>query len=136
VYGDVPLELMLGLGESALDDSGGDVDEAGVPHGGAALATWAWTSSRPLEYASVRAVLGSLPPFVYRAKGFLNLVEARDQRVVAHVVGTRVDVRPSGPWNGAEPRTELVFISLAPDFDVGALRERLAATVAANGAAS
>ena len=125
-YGDAPLEVMLGLGERDADG----VREAHPPHGGADLTTWAWTSSRPLEYASVRAVLGSLPPSVYRAKGFLYLAEAAYERVVAHVVGTRVDVRPSGRWNGSEPRTELVFISLEPDFDTGELGERLAATVA------
>ena len=134
-YGDVPLELVFGHGprlDRAGTGAGGGETPAvrlgGVPlpgHGDL-FATWTWTSPRPLEYDAVRSVLGSLPSSVYRAKGFLHLVEAPDQRVVAHVVGRRVDLRPSGSWGGAEPRTELVFISLEPRLDAPALRELLA----------
>ena len=73
-------------------------------------------------------MLSSLPVGIFRAKGFVHLAEAPDDRVVAHVVGRRVDLRPLGDWGSAPPRTELVFISLDGAIDTTALRSRLAAT--------
>ena len=130
-YGDVPLELLLGLG-SGRAESGTD-EPAGSERGthDELFSTWTWTSSRPLSHVPIRSVLGSLPSAVYRAKGFLYLAEAPEQRVVAHVVGRRVDVRPLGSWNGAPPCSELVFISLDDGVDAAEIRSRLAATVAA-----
>ncbi len=128
VYGDVPLGIVLGV-----ERNGDKGCPAPAADHGERFATWTWTSSRPLAYASVRDVLGSLPVSVYRAKGFLHLAEEPERRVVAHVVGRRVDLRPLGHWDGARPRTELVFVSLEPQFDTVGLRARLAMTVAAAG---
>jgi G3E family GTPase len=124
IEGDVSLEIVLGV-----DRHDRAVAATDLSHDG--FATWTWVSSRPLAYAAVRDVLGSLPEGVYRAKGFLHLAEAPEERVVAHVVGRRVDLRPHGSWNGSPRRSELVFISLEPELDAPALRRRLAATAAA-----
>jgi G3E family GTPase len=129
-YADVPLELLLGVGGAtakahphrALDDHA------------SAFATWTWTSSEPLAYDAVREALARLPAGVFRAKGFLYLAEAPGERVVAHVVGRRVEVRPLGPWNGTEPRTELVFVSLDPGVDRERVRALLARAEAAEAA--
>ena len=94
------------------------------------FSTWSWTSSWPLAYAAVRDVLLSLPSNVYRAKGFLYLAEAPGQQVVAHVVGRRIDIRPSGSWGSAPPRTELVFVSLENGIDTAWLHGKLADAVA------
>ena len=126
-FADVPLEVVLGV--EGLYDDVTDVDHSGHGHT-AAFETWSWTASQPLAYETVRATLGSLPVGVFRAKGFLYLAEAPDKRVVAHVVGRRVDIRPLGTWNGARPRTELVFISLDPNVDRALVHERLDETVA------
>ena len=123
--GDVPLEVVLGL------DGGGSLGEAPLAADHAqGFETWAWSTWEPLSYGRVRAVLGSLPEGVFRAKGFLNLVEEPGQRVVAHVVGRRVDVRPDGRWDGDLPRSELVFVSLDPGVDVASVSDRLAGAVA------
>ena len=127
-YGDVPLEVVLGV-----DGGAGDVASAHAHDHQAEFTTWTWTSSLPLSYRPVRAVLASLPESVFRAKGFLHLAEAPDERVVAHVVGRRVDVRPLGSWAGEPPRTELVFISLDPHVDTDLVRTRLGGTVATSG---
>lgn len=133
-FGAVPLEIALGVDSRDADAPG--APDALLPRTTHALdhgdvfATWSWACNRPLSYGPVRAVLASLPPDVYRAKGFLYLAEAPEQRVVAHVVGRRVDVRPGGTWDGAQPRSELVFISLQHGLDAVSLRERLVATVA------
>ncbi len=68
------------------------------------------------------------PAEVFRAKGFVHLAEAPDDRVVAHVVGRRVDLRPIGGWESAPPRTELVFVSLDGSIDTTTLQRRLATT--------
>lgn len=129
-YGDVPLEIALGVNGSAAAQAAEPGRAVRALDHGDVFATWSWVCVRPLSYDAVRAVLASLPPDVFRAKGFLYLAEAPGERVVAHVVGRRVDVRPHGTWEGAEPRSELVFISLERGADVARLRERLAATVA------
>jgi G3E family GTPase len=116
-YARVPLPLLLGF----QSERGGTVaGDDGTP-----FATWSWTSPRPLLYERVRAVLASLPETVFRAKGFLHLAEAPEQRVVAHAVGRRVELRPVGPWDGTPARSELVFVSLDPDVDAESVCARL-----------
>jgi G3E family GTPase len=123
-HADVPFEVLLGV-------DGGTAKPAPLAHDhGDVFATWAWSSDAPLLYGQVRAVLGSLPAGVFRAKGFLNLVEAPGRRVVAHVVGRRVDLRPLGAWNGDPHRSELVFVSLDPEVDDAAICARLDEAVA------
>jgi hypothetical protein len=58
--------------------------------------------------------------------------ESTERRVVEHVVGRRVDVRQLGSWNGAEPRTELLFVGLDPHLDQGQVNARLAEAVTAS----
>lgn len=122
-YADVPLDVVIGMGGRRENGAG---EHAADAHA-AAFTTWTWTAAEPLRYQAVRDALASLPTSVFRAKGFLHLAEEPGQRVVAHVVGRRVELRPLGPWNGATPQTELVFISLDPAVDqarVGARLER------------
>ena len=121
----VPLELVLGV---LRPDDGGSTNDVVAGGHSDSVATWTWTSTQPLAYEAVRDVLSSLPVGVFRAKGFVHLAEAPDDRVVAHVVGRRVDLRPLGDWGSAPPRTELVFISLDGAIDEATLRSRLAAT--------
>ena len=128
-HANVPLALVLGLdGARAADDT----SDTGHDHA-AAFVTWTWAASEPLSYDAARNALAGLPPSVFRAKGFLHLAEAPDERVVAHVVGRRVDMRPLGSWAGEPPRTELVFISLDPHVDADLVRIRLSRTVATSG---
>lgn len=134
-FGNVPPEIALGLhgrvGDRADSAALGPPATPSPDHVNR-FATWSWVCDRPLSYDPVRAVLTSLPAAVYRAKGFLYLAEAPTERVVAHVVGRRVDLRPVGFWDGAEPRSELVFVSLDHGIDNVDLGARLAATVAAS----
>jgi len=125
-FGSVPLELVLGIGGAARASSAGDGDHLHED----GLATWAWTPESPLRYGPLRAALGRLPTGVFRAKGFVRLVEAPGQRVVAHVVGRRVDIRPLGTWNGDRPRTELVFVAFGRDVDPSAVISGLEAATA------
>lgn len=112
-HANVPLEVVLGL-EGAR--AGAGVEVSGHDHA-AVFASWAWTCDEPLTYEAVRRALTRLPSSVFRAKGFLHLREAGGARVVAHVVGRRVDIRPHGSWNGSPPRTELVFVGLGAEVE-------------------
>jgi G3E family GTPase len=127
-HADVPLEVVLGVEPHEAERSG-EHDAAAADHTDG-FATWSWSSTTPLSYEAVRQVLGSLPAGVFRAKGFLHLVETPGERVVAHVVGRRVDIRPLGAWDVPQPCSELVFISLDGGIDTVGLRERLTATAA------
>lgn len=129
-YGDVPLDILLGIDRDALAHEGKRNGTRVARQHDNRFSTWTWTSSEPLAYAAVRQVLATLPPGIYRAKGFLRLAEWPDEQVVAHVVGQRVDLRPLGPWDDRERRTELVFIGLGVECDPEDVARRLAATSA------
>lgn len=126
-YAAVPLDVVLGI-----PGSRDRIRQARPAHDHAAFTTWSWTCAEPLAYQAVREALATLPASVFRAKGFLYLAETPGQRVVAHVVGRRVDLRPLGSWNGERAQTELVFISLDPDVDHGQVCESLTGAVAAS----
>lgn len=128
-HADVPAALLLGIG---------DPREPSAPPGrdGAAhtahVTSWTWRSGSPLHGVVVREILTSLPSSVYRAKGFLQLVEQPERRTVAHVVGGRLDLRAGDEWDDdREPSSELVFISLGEDCDPGEIDARLSAALAA-----
>lgn len=127
-FGEVPLEVLLGIDGSA--DRRTVDDAAPASDHGSVFSTWSWTSPRALDLQSVRQLLTTLPADVFRAKGFLHLSQEPTQRVVAHVVGRRLDLRPHGEWGEGERRSELVFIGLEDRIDVAGLRARLAATAA------
>lgn len=124
-YGRVPLEAVLGI-----EPAGPAVQSWESAHAHGDFVTWTWTALPALRYEEVRGVLASLPEAVFRAKGFLHLTEAPDERVVAHVVGRRVEMRPHGPWNGDRPESTLVFVSLDGDLETELVSARLDETVA------
>jgi G3E family GTPase len=125
-HADVPATLLLGVGDALgpVTSPGSD----GAAHT-AHVTSWTWSSGSPLTGAAVREILTSLPPSVYRAKGFLHLVEQPGRRVVAHVVGGRVDFRAGDEWGPQEPSNELVFISLGAGCDPGEIDARLDAAL-------
>jgi len=124
VFANVPFDVLLGVG----DEGRVRVGEPPAPESHAeGFTTWSWVSEDPLDDRAIRGVLTSLPREVYRAKGFLNLAGMPGTRMVANVVGRRLDVRRQGRWDG-DPLSELVFIGLGPSLDTAALERRLAAT--------
>jgi G3E family GTPase len=129
VHAAVPLDVVLDIGSS---NGTSRQRRVGYGHDHTAFTTWSWTCAKPLAYQAARDALASLPPSVFRAKGFLYLAETPRERVVVHVVGQRMDMRPLGPWNGARAQTELVFVSLDPDVDQGQVRARLTQAVEAS----
>ncbi len=105
-YAQVPLELLLGRGRSK------DLTGFGNLSGLADLdfATWTYETDQPLDRQRLLDALASLPPTVYRAKGFVHLTDAPDQRTVLQMVGGRIRLEEGGAWELGERKTQLVFI--------------------------
>ncbi|WP_088743433.1 GTP-binding protein [Cobetia sp. QF-1] len=99
-----------------------------VPHQHDSLFdTWSWQSDIPLNLKALRNVMASLPAAIYRAKGICHVAEARDQRCILHLVGTRCEITPAGPWKGATPSTQLIMIGKRGAIDANTLRTLLEA---------
>lgn len=110
-FAQVPLDVLLGGGHSDLL---GLADPNGLEHDDHLdFATWTYESDQPLDRQSFLATLASLPPTVYRAKGFLYLADAPDQRTILQVVGGRIRLEEGGAWGERERKTQIVFIGEA-----------------------
>ncbi len=114
-FADAPLELLLSVGRgdalsafSLHDTHDGHADHA---H---AYDTWVYISDKRHDRQALQRALEALPPTVYRGKGFVQLDDVQDQRVVLQMVGKRVELAVEGNWGADPPRTQLVFIG-APD---------------------
>ncbi len=133
VHGEVPLNLLLGVGQYKLDlaparthhDHKHDAS-CGCEHDhGAAFQSWSYTNAQPFGVKALRDLVLSLPAAVFRAKGLLYLAEAPLRRAVLQVVGPRVSVTLGEPWGEEPPCTHLVFLSTPGDLDTTALQVAL-----------
>jgi G3E family GTPase len=144
VHGDVPLNLLLGVGRFKIaltpisttapaqahhahdhvhgPDCDHDHDHEHHHHDhGTAFATWSYTSARPLSLKALRKALSDLPEAIFRAKGLIFLAEAPTRRAVLQIVGMRVSLVLTEPWETTPPQTQLVFLSLPDMLDTAAL---------------
>jgi len=116
IYAHVPLALVLGVDQRHLS---GLPDLTGVAHDhDHDFATWTLTEARPFSRGALAEVLADLPTTLYRAKGFVYLADAPDERYLLQMVGPRISLEPAGGWGLEAPLSALVFIG-AP----GALAE-------------
>ncbi len=151
-YGQVPLELVLGVGryapERLLRRTQRDVHVHGVDeehdHDHAAenhhhehtdhtlvFSTWSWTADKPLSLRALRGMFEDLPNTIYRAKGVIQLHEMPDNRMILQMVGKRASLTLAGEWGDEPPRTQIVMIASQGGLDVEALRTQLEACVVA-----
>ncbi|MBI2332225.1 MAG: cobalamin biosynthesis protein CobW, partial [Chloroflexi bacterium] len=93
---------------------------------------WTYRDDEPLALTALREVIDTLPAHILRAKGWVLLADLPDDRALFQQAGTRSNLRLAGGWGAQPPRTELVFISLSPDFDSADLRLRFESCRAAN----
>ncbi|MFJ4067748.1 CobW family GTP-binding protein [Pseudomonas sp. NPDC089996] len=117
-YGEVPLELVLGI--AAFKDSvkcrpvtaplTPVLTTAQEQNHAAIFDTWSFSSDRPLALKALRKTLAELPSEIYRAKGVCQIVEAPGKRCVLHVVGNRSEIKPQDGWEGKAPSTQLILI--------------------------
>lgn len=125
-YGDVPLELVLGVGRGNPLASFTPAKAASAPSMGGHAAdhasvfeSWSFASDRPMALDTLRATLAQLPASSYRAKGTLHIAEVPGKRFIMHLVGSRCEILPDRAWGDETPHTRLVCIgkrgTLAPE---------------------
>ena len=138
VHGDVPINLLLGVGRYQLmltplhtptthsepHDHGPDCDhDHDHDHNhAAAFSSWSYVNAHPFSLKALRKVVLELPEAIFRAKGVIYLAEAPNRRAILQAVGTRVNVVLSDPWGDESPRTQLVFLSTPGSLDEEALQ--------------
>jgi G3E family GTPase len=141
VQGEVPINLLLGVGRYRLELTparseqahehhdhvhGPDCNHADEHHDhGAAFSSWSYTSERPFSLKALRKVVLELPEAIFRAKGLIYLAEAPGRRAVLQAVGIRVNVTLGEPWGDVTPSTQLVFLSTPGGLDEQALQAAL-----------
>lgn len=153
-YGQVPLELVLGVGKYAPerlhqraerdvhvhgvdeehyhdhhhDHDGDDHHHEHTDHT-LVFSTWSWTTDKPLALRTLRALFEELPNTIYRAKGVIYLYDMPDNLVILQMVGKRASLTLAGEWGDETPRTQIVMISSHGGMDAETLRGQLEACV-------
>lgn len=135
-YGDVPLELVLGVGRFRSTWSFTPATAAPLLGGSRPqdhsdlFDTWSFACDRPLSLKALRQALASLPTEIYRAKGVCRIAEVPDKRCVLHLVGARSEILPEQGWAEREPGTRLILIGRRGALDPADLQARFEACVA------
>jgi G3E family GTPase len=144
-HGQVPLELVLGVGEYSIEKLVNreardvHVHEVGQEHhhhdhdhheGEEAhdhehdhhhhdhtmvYSTWHWTSREPLSITLLQDALTRLPTSVYRAKGFFYLAEYEAYRFFFQVVGRRIELAAHRRWKLDDVRESQVVVIASQD---------------------
>ena len=151
-YGQVPLELVLGVGQYApqrlhrraqrdvhvhgVDEEHDHAHEAEHHHHEhtdhtLVFSTWSWTTDKPVSLKALRGVFEELPNTIYRAKGVVQLHDMPDNRMILQMVGKRASLTLAGEWGDEPPRTQIVMIASQGGLDVEALRTQLKACIVA-----
>lgn len=116
-YGDVPLELVLGVGRSNPLESFTPMKRASplslkqqAADHAEVFESWSFASDRPMALDTLRSTLAQLPAEIYRAKGTVHIAEVPDTRFIMHLVGSRCEILPDRAWGDDAPHTQLVCI--------------------------
>jgi G3E family GTPase len=95
--------------------------------------TWSWTSTDPLSAKAVQDMVNHLPTSIYRAKGFLNVLESPYRAAVLQVVGKRANLTYLGQlWEDKTPYSQVIFIGAHGSLDPHDMEARLEACLAKN----
>lgn len=116
-YGDVPLELILGVGRGnplapftqVKPASPLSLDREAADHA-RVFESWSFASDRPMALDTLRWTLAQLPTSIYRAKGTVHIAEVPGTRFIMHLVGSRCEILPDRAWGDDAPHTQLVCI--------------------------
>jgi G3E family GTPase len=123
-YGQVPLELLLGVGKFAIEKlhqrAQRDVHthEAGEAHDhehdhhhdhSLVFNTWHYRTDEPLVYEALCDAVDQLPTTIFRAKGLVYLKNSPTRKAIIQVVGRRATLTIGEPWQ-QPPRTQIVVI--------------------------
>jgi len=123
-YGEVPLELVLGVGRARSGwrltpsaSASTSVRVAGEKDHSTLFDTWSFSSDRPLSLKALRQALAALPKDIYRAKGVCQIAEAPGKRCILHLVGSRSEIKPEDGWEGRVPFSQMIFIGRRGSLD-------------------
>lgn len=89
--------------------------------------TWSFSSLRPFVYGALYDALKSLPPTIYRVKGFVHMSHIPEQKSVLQVAGSRIRLTRAELWGKQGPQTQLVVIGEQGGVDAAALQARFTA---------
>jgi G3E family GTPase len=142
-YADVPLELILNVGEydvarllqrPAQDIHVHETDDHHHHHHdhSQAFFTWNWTSYEPVSLKALERVLKQLPSNVYRAKGIFYCLDEPEHRVLAQVVGRRVTIQRERTWDSEALGSQFVLIAGHDGVDSHTLQTLMDSALAAN----
>jgi G3E family GTPase len=123
--GQIPNEVVLGLDADVLRHDHHHEHEHDFSHG---FESWSFKETQPLSWKELAPILASLPAGIFRAKGFLQLIERPGDRLLLHVVGGRVHVQTITPWPEGQVMSQIVFIGAAGKLEKDSLEPRLRAT--------
>ena len=109
VRSNAPLDLLLGRGpaprpEQPLRFVGQRLNHEALHR------TWIIRRDRPVTRAAITRLADRMGSRIFRAKGFVQLVEDPARRCLLQQVGRRWTLEDAGSWDGTQPRTELVCI--------------------------
>ena len=146
IQADVPLEVVLDVGLYSGDvprdytpqdvhvhhSDSHDHDHEHADHS-LIFDTWSWTSQEPLSAKAVQDMVSHLPTSIYRAKGFLNLLESPYRAGVLQVVGKRANLTYLGQlWEDKTPFSQVIFIGAHGSLNPHEMEARLEACLAKN----
>jgi G3E family GTPase len=95
--------------------------------------TWSWISIEPLSAKAVQKMVEELPNTIYRAKGFLYLLDSPYRAGVLQVVGKRANLTVLGQlWEDKTPYSQVVFIGSHGSINTQDMEERLQQCIAKN----
>jgi cobalamin biosynthesis protein CobW len=120
--GTAPLTLVLGeahLGQSTSFRIQPLADSNAHP-----FTSLVWRCERPLKRAEFSRAMQQLAGTVYRAKGFVNF-RHYPLATLYQKVGSLESCVDGGAWGRLTPRTELVLIGVASNFDPGQITRAL-----------
>jgi G3E family GTPase len=140
-HGAVPPELLLGPGGGAT--GGATFEGPGTAAGEAAddgsrrtavhqgvFASTLLTARKPLDRAALGEFLAGLPPEIYRAKGFVDVVDEPGRRTLLQLVGRRWSLSLGAPWRRAPRVSQLVVIGAAAALAADDLVDRFSLCLA------
>ena len=124
--GDVPLAVVLGLGEASASSL--DLDDP-ADHSEHTLDcdTVSIRLDAPIPGDVFSVAVSSLPEGILRGKGFVWLAEDPEYRAIFQLVGKRWSIKPGELWADRQPGTEIVFLGLPGSIDHERLTQLFAA---------
>lgn len=123
-HGEVPPDLVLGLegGPERIYEHDPErplhIEPIAQDH---EWTTWRFRTTVPVVFKALVPILRELPEGIFRAKGFLHLIERPGDRLALHLAGRRVQIRTVGLWGRTLPRSELVLVGTPDAIDPDAL---------------